>query len=130
MATMETELLSLDEITPASNVTIANPCILKTKENILMFVSNMVVSNYTAGQVLATLPNDFRPNSRTTSVCFCNTTTRRLFIDPNGEISCSHPTTSGTVTIEMNGLCVNINDSYYNSSLGNNTPFHPTEEVI
>lgn len=119
--------LMLDQLTLGSNITMSNPCVLKTRENIVMILGNMTANNLTANQVLATLPEGFRPANEIQIPYFHNTTTRRLIISPNGQIKCSQSATSNTSTLRTNGLMFHVNDYYYNSSRGNNVPYGNTE---
>lgn len=119
--------LMLDQLTLASNITMTNPCVLKTRENIVMILGNMTASDLTANQVLATLPEGFRPANEVQIAYFHNTTTRRLIISANGQIQCSQGATSGNSTLRTNGLMFHVNDYYYNSARGNNVPYGSTE---
>ena len=119
--------LILNQLTLSSNITMSNPCVLKTLENIVMILGNMTANNLTANQVLATLPQGFRPANEVQIAYFHNTTTRRLIISANGEITCSQGAISGSSTLHTNGLMFNVNDYYYNSSRGNNIPYGSTE---
>ena len=109
-------------LSTASNVVSSNPCVLLTRDNDVIFCADLAVSQGTANQVLATLPEGFRPKENVSNVSWLSTSLlTEMTLAPNGELTLSTDVV-GEYTVKTNGMKFNISDAYYNSEIGNNFP--------
>lgn len=102
----------------------SNKTIILTMDNEILFCGDITGLTVAADVVIATIPTTFAPAN---DVCFVvyasipgNATVyyRIIKITPTGEISTNQPL--GNATLHLNGICVHINDKFYNDTIGNN----------
>ena len=110
-------------------VTMDNPCILKTINNVLLFLDNAQVENYNSGSVLATLPESslFPSHEPIKIPVAAKSGMVVLTINTDGTLELDESVNNGTVY--LNGLCVNVCNRYYTNALGNNEPFDPDGQI-
>lgn len=114
-------------LSTAENVTSTNPCVLLTRDNDVIFCADLAVTQGIANQVLATLPEGFRPKASVSNVCWLNTSIlTEITLSHNGELKLSTDVV-GEYTVKTNGMKFNISDAYYNSEIGNNFPQGTTD---
>lgn len=114
-------------LTLADNATCENQCVLLTRDNDVILCADIAVTDGTAKQVVATLPEGFRPKSAVSNVLYLSRgVLSKITLAPSGEISLSTDIV-GDYTVECNGMRFNISDAYYNSEIGNNYPQGTTD---
>lgn len=104
------------QLTLASNVAMANEYVMLAKNNQVMFMSAMSITDHTSDQVLATLPDECRPSVVVRLPVYLNTVATLLNIHPNGQIKLNTSNTgtfTGTRSLWLNGISFSINDRYY-----------------
>lgn len=114
------KLGKLDVLALESTATCDNPCLILSTDNVLQFLSDVVLRGYVGGDAFATVPEGMRPKSQIRKVVLVGSLQMVLTIEPSGELRLNSGTTQGTVS--LNGLCVSVSDFYYNAENGNNTP--------
>lgn len=116
---------AIDQYTAAGNVSLENdnPCVILTKDCLVQFMDNMVVSGYTAGNVLATLPENYKPVSPVTFLVPVlyegDRTYEHMTLTTDGTLTLPH-TYATEFTIFLNGVNVNVCGTYYTNEIGNN----------
>jgi hypothetical protein len=113
----------------SDGVTMDNPCVLKTVNNVLLFLDNAQVQNYNSGSVLATLPESslFPSHVPIKIPVAAKSGLAILTINTDGTLELDENVDNGTVY--LNGLCVNVCNRYYTNTLGNNEPFDPDGQI-
>lgn len=116
---------AIDQYTTAGNVSLENdnPCVILTKDCLVQFMDNWVVSGYTRGNVLATLPENYKPASSITFLVPVayegDRTYEHCILTPEGTITIPH-TYAGEFTLYLDGVNLNVCGTYYTNEIGNN----------
>lgn len=104
-------------------IEIDNPCLIMTLDNVLLFQCEVTVTDSAA--TLFTLPEEARPlNNIAVPVCVNEQSVsgvlsvNPLVIMTTGEVIASTETGSD-YTVFLNGVCVNLANTYFNSEIGN-----------
>ena len=95
-----------------------NPCCILTLNNEVQLMGNVILTDYTADTMFATLPESMRPTDDVMVPVFLGETLVPLMVTPDGELSISQAVTSDT--LYLNGVSFNCCDRYYNTDIGNN----------
>lgn len=104
------------ELQLASNVSMVNPFVMLTKTNQVCFMSDLVITNYTAGQVLFTLPEECRPKRTARLSLYLGTDPALLSMYAGGTAGFTNaitPAFTGNKTLWLNGASFSINDMFY-----------------
>lgn len=112
-----TRLGDLDSLVLNNKATCDNPCCILTMNNEVILMGNIYLNDYTAGEVVATLPESMRPNEDIFFSAYLDMDLIRVNVNSKGEIIIYQDATGG---LYLNGIEFNVNDKYYNSDLGNN----------
>lgn len=105
------------------NGTVDNETVLQTMDNIICFTSNISGVTRNAQTAFAQLPSTINNPDKltffTANIRVGTTyTPKPFFITTSGYISCLEALSNATVY--LNGVNVNINDKFYNDTIGNN----------
>lgn len=115
-----TNLADIHKIEFAATAECDNPYCIFDLHNNITFLDNIKLTDYKAGDVLFSLPEQMWPASDIIKPIVCTVDTAFsswIVLGPEGEVTLSSDITSGTVF--TNGLTFNISGKYYNETIGN-----------
>ena len=103
--------------------TITNPTVLQTMDNIVCFCGNLETVTCSNGATLYTLPNTISlPDNTTYFPCvYIESGTYNIgvfFLSVQGLVKTRQALNNATVCLR--GVNVNLNDNFYNNTIGNN----------
>lgn len=111
------KLGDLNTLTLSNKAQCNNPCCILTLDNNVILMSNIFLTDYKSGEIIATLPSSMRPTDDIFIPVYLDTTLIRVNINSKGEIIIYQNATGG---LYLNGHTFNVCDKYYNKSIGNN----------
>ena len=99
-----------------------NPCCILTLNNEVQLMGNIILTDYEADTMFATLPESMRPMNDVVVPVFLGGDTGAilvpLLVTAEGELSISQSVTSSP--LYLNGVSFSCCDRYYNANIGNN----------
>lgn len=101
-----------------SNANTSNACCILTLDNIVTLMGNISLTDYTAGETIATLADQMLPSSEIRTPVCVDDDVVILTIDTDGNLSLGYSYSGAT--LYLNGVCFNVCDTYYNDTIGNN----------
>lgn len=98
-----------------------NKANILTLNNVIMFGGDIMLSDYTAGEIIATLSDDsMKPkNELIVPVCVTAQQTRLapLFLNTEGDFSL--PFDYENAIVHLSGIVISVNNKYYTPEIGN-----------